>query len=187
MLELTAGLVVFFAAHTFSMFRDARAALVARLGALPYRGLYSLVSLVGFVLIVHGYAHAPRINVWLPPIALRHVTMLLMVPVFVLLTAAYVPGHIKARVGNPMLMALKTWALAHLLVNGDMASMLLFSAFLAFAVVDLIAVKRSGRSAVVEAPRALFDVLAVAVGVLIYAGFVMGLHRALIGVPIIAP
>ncbi len=63
MLELTAGLALFFAAHTFSMFREARAALVSRLGALPYRGLYSLVSLAGFVLIVHGYGHAPRIDV----------------------------------------------------------------------------------------------------------------------------
>ena len=186
MLELTAGLALFFAAHTFSMFRDARAALVSRLGALPYRGLYSLVSLAGFVLIVHGYGHAPRIDVWLPPVGLRHVTMLLMLPVFVLLAAAYVPGHIKAKVGNPMLMALKIWALAHLLVNGDLASMLLFSAFLAFGVIDLIAVKRSGRSAVVAAPRVLFDVLAVVVGLLIYGGFVMGLHRVVAGVPVIA-
>ncbi|MCC6709876.1 MAG: NnrU family protein [Gammaproteobacteria bacterium] len=186
MLELTAGLALFFAAHTFSMFRDARASLVARLGALPYRGLYSLVSLAGFALIVHGYAHAPRIDVWLPPVALRHVTMLLMLPVFVLLAAAYVPGHIKARLGNPMLLALKTWALAHLLINGDLASMLLFGAFLGFAVVDLMAVKRSGRSSVVEQPRALFDVLAVAVGLIIYGAFIMGLHRALVGVPVIS-
>jgi uncharacterized membrane protein len=124
--------------------------------------------------------------VWLPPVGLRHVTMLLMLPVFVLLAAAYVPGHIKAKVGNPMLMALKIWALAHLLVNGDVASMVLFSAFLAFGVVDLIAVKRSGRSAVVAAPRVLFDVLAVVVGLLIYGGFVMGLHRVVAGVPVIA-
>lgn len=186
MLELTAGLVLFFATHAFSMFRDARAALVARLGTLPYRGLYSLISLAGLLLIVHGYAQAPRIDVWLPPAGLRHVAMLLMLPIFVLLAAAYVPGHIKAKVGNPMLMALKIWALAHLLVNGDLASMLLFSAFLAFGVVDLIAVKRSGRSAVVDSPRVLFDVLAIVVGLVIYGGFVMGLHRVLTGVPIIA-
>lgn len=185
MLELTAGLALFFAAHTFSMFRDARAALVARLGALPYRGLYSVVSLAGFALIVHGYAHAPRIDLWLPPAGLRHVTMLLMLPVFVLLAAAYVPGHIKARLGNPMLLAVKTWALAHLLINGDLASMLLFAAFLVFGVVDFIAVKRTGRSSVVASPRALFDVLAVVVGLIIYGAFIMGLHRALVGVPII--
>ncbi len=186
MLELTAGLVLFLAAHTFSMFRDARAALIERLGALPYRGLYSLISLAGFVLIVHGYAQAPTITMWSPPAGLRYLTMLLMLPVFVLLAAAYLPGHLKARLGNPMLMAIKIWALAHLLVNGDLASVLLFGAFLAFAVVDLMAVKRSGRSAVVAAPRALFDVLAVVLGLLVYTAFVMGLHAALIGVPIIA-
>ena len=186
MLELTVGLALFFAAHSFTMFRDARASLVARLGALPYRGLYSLVSLAGFALIVHGYGQAPRIEVWLPPAALRHLTMLLMLPVFVLLAAAYMPGHIKARVRNPMLMALKIWALSHLLSNGDFASMLLFGTFLLFAVVDLMAVKRSNRSPVVAAPRALFDVLAVVVGLVIYGGFVMGLHRALIGVSLIA-
>lgn len=185
MLELTAGLALFFAAHTFSMFRTARAALVARLGALPYRGVYSLVSLAGFALIVHGYGHAPHSAVWLPPAGLRHLTMLLMLPVFVLLSAAYVPGHIKARLGNPMLLAITSWALAHLLVNGDLASMLLFGAFLAFSVVDLVAVIGSGRSSVVATPRAWADVLAVAVGLLVYAGFVLALHRALIGVPVI--
>ena len=124
MLELTAGLVLFFATHAFSMFRDARAALVARLGTLPYRGLYSLISLAGLLLIVHGYAQAPHLAVWLPPAGLRHLTMLLMLPVFMLLAAAYLPGHIKARVGNPMLMALSIWAFAHLLVKGDVAPLL---------------------------------------------------------------
>lgn len=186
MLELTAGLAVFFAAHTFTMFRDARATLVARLGVLPYRGLYSLVSVVGFVLIVHGYPQAPRIDVWLPPPALRPMTLLLMAPVFVLLAAAYLPGHIKATVRNPMLLALMVWALAHLLSNGDLASMLLFASFLLYAALDLIAVKRSGRSPQVLAPRVLFDVLAVVIGMLIYGGLIMGLHQFLIGVPVIA-
>ena len=186
MLELIAGLAVFFAAHAFSMFRDARAALVTRLGALPYRGLYCLVSLLGIALIVHGYTQAPRIDVWLPPPALRRLTVLLMVPVFVLLVAAYLPGQIKATVRNPMLMAIATWALAHLLINGDLASMLLFASFLAYAVLDLIAVERSDRSPQVPAPRALFDALAVVIGLLIYTSFVMGLHQFLIGLPVIA-
>lgn len=185
MLGLVAGLALFFAAHTFTLFRVARAALIERLGALPYRGLFSLISLAGLVLIVHGYGQAPAFVVWSPPAGLRYVTMLLMLPVFILLAAAYLPGHIKSRLGNPMLMALKTWALAHLLSNGDLASMLLFGAFLAFGVVDLIAVKRSDRSSVVVAPRARFDVLAVVLGLLVYAAFVMGLHRVVTGVAIV--
>ena len=186
MLELTAGLAIFFAAHTFTMFRQARETLVKRLGALPYRGLYSLVSLLGFALIVHGYGQAPRIDVWLPSPGLRHLTLLLMVPAFVLLAAAYLPGHIKATVRNPMLLALVTWALGHLLINGDLASILLFASFLLYAVINLIAVTRAGRSPQVPAPGVLFDVLAIVLGALIYAGFVMGLHGYLIGVPVLA-
>lgn len=186
MLELIVGLAVFFAAHGLTMMRDARGALVNRLGALSYRGLYCVVSLLGFVLIVHGYGHAPRVDVWLPPPALRHGTLLLMVPVFVLLVAAYLPGHIKATVHNPMLIALNFWAVAHVLINGDLASMLLFASFLAYGVIDLMAVTRGGRSPQVTTPRVAFDVIAIAVGALIYGGFVMGLHQFLIGVPVIA-
>lgn len=183
---LVAGLAIFFAAHSFTMFRGARAQLVERLGALPYRGLFSLVSLAGFVLVVMGYGDAPRIPVWAPPPFMRHLTMLFMLPVFVLLVSAYLPGHIKARVKNPMLMALKTWALAHLLVNGDLASMLLFGAFLAWGVVDLVAVKRSGRSSVVAEPLVAYDVVAVVIGLGIYALIVTRLHVYIAGVPIVA-
>ena len=187
MLELIAGLLLFFVVHTFTMFRDARAALVARLGALPYRGLYSLVSLAGFVLLVHGYgaARVSPIDIWLPPSGLRHLTMLLMLPVFMLLAAANMPGHIKAQIGNPMLIAVQLWALAHLLINGDLASLVLFGAFLGYGVIDLIAVKRSGRSAVVAKPRAVFDAVAVVIGLALYGAFVMGLHSKLIGVPVL--
>lgn len=180
------GLILFFAAHSFSMLRARREALVLKLGAIPYRLLHSVISLAGFALIVIGYGDAPRIELWAPPAFMRHLTMLLMLPVFVFLSAAYMPGHIKARLGNPMLMALKTWALAHLLVNGDLASMLLFGSFLAWGVVDLIAVKRSGRSSVVARPRALYDLVAVALGLAIYVATVLWLHGALIGVPLVA-
>jgi uncharacterized membrane protein len=186
MTTLIGGLAMFFAAHSFTMFRGTRARVVERLGALPYRGLYSLISLAGFVLIVMGYGDAPRIAVWTPPAFMRHLTMLLMLPVFVLLASAYLPGHIKARVKNPMLMALKTWALAHLLVNGDLASLLLFGSFLAWGVADLIAVKRSGRGSVVAEPRTAYDVVAVVVGLGLYALIATRLHVHIAGVPIIA-
>jgi uncharacterized membrane protein len=96
-----------------------------------------------------------------------------------------VPGYIKARVKNPMLMALKTWALAHLLSNGDLASILLFGAFLTFGVVDLIAVKRTGRSAVVADPKAVFDAVAVVAGLGIYALIVFWAHVYIAGVPLV--
>lgn len=173
---LIVGLAIFFAVHTFTMFRDARQRAVDRLGALPYRGLYSLISLGGFVLLVMGYGDAPKIALWAPPVWTRHVAMVLMIPVFVLLVAANVPGNIKARLGNPMLIAVKTWALAHLIANGDLASVILFGSFLAWSVVDLIAVKRSGRSSVVAEPKAAFDVVAVVVGLGIYALLLVWAH-----------
>jgi uncharacterized membrane protein len=187
MTTLVLGLVVFFAAHSFSMARGARAALIGRIGALPYRLLFSLVSLAGFVAIVIGFGDAPRVAVWAPPGWMRHLTMLLMLPVFVLLVAANVPGNIKARVGNPMLIAVKTWALAHLLVNGDLASLLLFGSFLAWSVVDLIAVKRGGRSSTVANPRGMFDAIAIAVGLVIYGLVLTRWHVYLAGVPLLAP
>lgn len=103
-----AGLALFFSAYTFILFHDARAAAIDKLGTLGYRGLLSLVSLGGFVLLVMGYANAPRVPVWAPPLWLRHVSMLLMLPAFVILVAAYVPGHIKAKLKNPMPIAVKT-------------------------------------------------------------------------------
>lgn len=181
------GLVLFFIPHSFTMWRSARGRLVERLGVLPYRGLYSLVALGGFVLMVLGYGDAPRIEVWAPPYWLRHVAMLLMVPALVLLVAAYVPGHIKARVRNPMLLAVKTWAFAHLLANGDLASMILFGAFLTWSVIDLIAVKRGGRGAVVAQPRMAFDVVALVGGLGLYAGLLGGLHQYVAGVALLAP
>ncbi|MCZ6895411.1 MAG: NnrU family protein [Gammaproteobacteria bacterium] len=184
MTTLVAGLVIFFAVHTFTMFRGARDQLVAKLGPLPYRGLYSLISIAGFVLLVMGYADAPRIAVWAPPIWMRHVTMLLMLPVFILLPAMYLPGYIKARVKNPMLIAVKTWAFAHLLINGDLASILLFGSFLVFCVVDLIVVKRTGRSPVVAEPKAVYDVVAVVAGLGIYVLIAAWAHVYIAGVPV---
>ena len=185
MAVLVLGLIVFFAPHLFSMFRGVRGRLVDRLGEGPYKGLYSVIVLIGLVLLVMGYADAPRIGIWMPPLWMQHLTMLLMLPVFILLVAANMPGHIKAKVKNPLLIATKTWALAHLLINGDLASILLFGMFLVFGVVDLIAVKRTGRSSVVTAPKAVYDVVAVLAGLGIYALIVFWAHIHIAGVPLV--
>ncbi|MGR8920125.1 MAG: NnrU family protein [Gammaproteobacteria bacterium] len=179
---LVVGLLIFFSVHSFAMFRGARQRVVDRIGALPYRGLFSVASLVGFVLLVMGYGGAPRVELWAPPLALRYVALALMWPAMVFLAAMYAPGYIKAKIKNPMLIAVKTWALAHLLANGDLASIVLFGAFLVWGVVDLIAVKRSGRSPVVAAPRAVFDVLALVVGTGLYLLIVFYAHVYIAGV-----
>lgn len=186
---LILGLLVFLGVHSFTTLRGPRAALVARLGEGPYKALYSLVALVGFVLIVIGfrtYREAGYIPVWDPPTGLRHLTLLLMWFAMVALAATYAPvGAIKSRLKHPMLVALKIWALAHLLANGDLGSIVLFGSLLAWAVFDRIAVKR--RPDVVLPPPQGFgrgDVIALVVGTILYGAMVL-LHPVLIGVPVI--
>jgi uncharacterized membrane protein len=189
MLVLVLGLVVFLGVHSVSIVAPRwRAATIARVGEKPWKGLYSIAAGVGLALVIVGYGMARRdpVVLYAPPAALRHLALLVMVPVFPLLFAAYLPGRIRAAAKHPMLLAVKLWALAHLLANGTLADVLLFGGFLAWAVADRIAVKR--RSAVeVHAvpgapPRPYNDAIAVAVGLLVYVALVLRGHRWLIGV-----
>lgn len=187
MLVLIAGLLVFLGVHTFTTLRAPRAALIGRIGEGPYRGLYSLLAAVGLVLIVWGFglyrAHG-WVQVWYPPAALRPVTYLLMWLAFIALAATYCPpGKIKSTLRHPMLVAVKTWALAHLLANGDLGALLLFGAFLAWAVYDRIAVKRRGDLGAPASGVTAGDGIAIAVGTLAFVAM-FGLHPWLIGVPI---
>lgn len=188
---LILGLLVFFAAHLLPVFAGLRARAVSRLGEGTYKGVFALVSLVGLVLIIYGFGAARAAGsplIWDPPAGMRHLAMVLMLPVFVLVLAAYLPGRIKARLKHPMLVGVKLWALAHLLANGDLASMVLFGTFLAWAVVDRISVKRrpgAAAAAVVAVPRPRNDAIAVVGGLAIYLAFVFWLHAGLIGVPVV--
>ena len=180
------GLVLFLGIHTVSIvapqWRDGQ---VARLGEGPWKGIYSVVSAIGFGLLIYGYGVARQnpVVLYTPPTALRHVALLLMLPVFPLLVAAYMPGRIKAIAKHPMLLATKFWALAHLLANGTLADVLLFGGFLAWAVADRISVKRRAARPIPGAPpRPFNDVIVVVVGLAVYALFVMGAHRWLFGV-----
>lgn len=186
---LLLGLILFLAVHSISIVSEAwRDRQVAKLGEGPWKGLYSLVSLVGFGLIVWGYglARYDPVLLYLPPVWLRHIVLLLMIPVFPLLFAAYLPGRIQAAVQHPMLAAIKLWAFAHLLANGMLADVLLFGAFLAWAVVDRISMKRRLPHPVPGAPPSNWnDLIAVIGGLALYAVFVLWLHAWLIGVPLI--
>jgi uncharacterized membrane protein len=183
---LIIGLVLFLAAHSVSIVNEPwRNKMVARLGEAPWQGLYALVSLAGFVLIVWGYGMARQAPVvlYVPPVWMRHVTLLLMIPVFPLLLAAYLPGRIKTAAKHPMLAAVKLWAFAHLLANGMLADVVLFGSFLAWAVVDRISLKRRVPRLVPGAPPSkLNDVIAVVGGLVLYVAFVLWLHLWLIGV-----
>jgi uncharacterized membrane protein len=189
---LLAGLLLFIGAHLVPMWPRLRSGLLERLGGGPYRGLFSLLSLAGLVLIVMGYGRMQGMargnpELWQPPGWIRHVVMPLMIPAAVLLVAAYVPSRIRTAVGHPMLAALMLWAFAHLLANGDLASVILFGSFLAWAVADRISVgQRQALGPLGHAEGGVLqDVIAAAGGLALYAFMLLWGHRWITGVPLL--
>jgi len=190
MLVLIIGLVLFIGVHAFTMARGPRGALIARLGEGPYKGIYSLLSLLGIVLISIGfgqYRQDDYLQVWDPPVWTRHLALLLVLPAFVMFVAAYFPGRIKRTLKHPMLAGIKLWALAHLLANGDLGSMLLFGSLLAWAVAARISAKRRDEVVPHGGPAAApagarNDLLAIGIGGAAYLAFLFWLHPLLIGV-----
>jgi uncharacterized membrane protein len=181
---LIIGIATFLGLHVVPTRRGLRERLVARLGEGPYKGLFALLSGASFILLVYGFAKAPLIQVWSPPPWTRWVAIVLMLPAFIFLVAAYVPGQIKAKLKHPFLVAIKTWALAHLIANGDLASIILFGSFLAYAAYDRITLKRRKATGLVTVPATgppSNDVIAVVLGLVLYLSFLFWLHRLLIG------
>jgi uncharacterized membrane protein len=188
MTYLVWGLVLFLGVHSVRIFADSwREKMLLRFGEKTYKGVYTLLSLAGFGLIVWGFGVARETPVqwWVPPVALRHIALLLTLLSFVLLAAAYVPGNaIKARFHHPMVLGVKTWAFAHLLANGNGAHMVLFGSFLVWAVADFIAARRRDRrlGTVYAAGNTQSTVIAVVAGIGVWALFAFWLHGWLIGV-----
>jgi uncharacterized membrane protein len=182
------GLVIFLGAHVFVTMRGHRAALVARIGEWPYRGLFSLVSIVGILLIAYGftsYRAAGFIAVWNPPAWTRHIVVALMWPASIMVAAAYIPGNIRRVLKHPMLVGVKTWAFAHLCANGDLGGMILFGSVLAWAVYDRIALKHRGDVGAPPIPDGGVrnDMIAVVIGTIIYLALGFVFHPIVIGVP----
>jgi uncharacterized membrane protein len=182
------GLVIFLGAHVFVTMRDRRAVLVAKLGEWPYRGLFSLVSILGIVLIAYGFASyraAGFIVVWNPPAWTRHIVVALMWPASIMVAAAYIPGNIKRVLKHPLLVAVKTWAFAHLCANGDLGGMILFGAVLAWAVYDRITLKHRSDPGAPSIPvgGGKNDMIAIVVGTIIYLALGFVFHPIVIGVP----
>ena len=187
---LLLGLVLFLGAHSLRIVADGwRERRIAQFGALSWKAGYSLVSLAGLLMIINGYgaARAASATVYASPGGLRLVALVLMLPALILLVAAYVPQtRIKAVVAHPMLLSVKIWALAHLLANGRAVDLLLFGTFLLWAVFGYRAAKIRDRAAGTRYMAGPWsrDALAIAVGALLWFGFVFGLHGWLIGVPL---
>jgi len=183
---LIVGLLLFLGTHSISIFNAAwRNKVVERIGVAAWQGIYSLLAIAGFVMIIYGYgvARLDSTVIYTPPAWMAHVSMLLLVFVFPLLLAAYLPGRIQRATKHPMLAATKIWAFAHLLANGALADVILFGAFLAWAVVDRISMKNRTPLPVPSIPATRFnDVIAIVLGLVIYVAFVLWLHAILIGV-----
>ncbi|NUZ06716.1 NnrU family protein [Piscinibacter koreensis] len=185
MFVLVAGLLLFLGIHSVRIvapsWRDAQ--LAAR-GEGRWKGLYSVVSAIGLVLLIVGYgrARATPVVLYLPPPGLRHLALLLTLPVFPLLVATYARGAIAATVRHPMLAAVLLWALAHLLANGTLADLLLFGAFFVWAFADLMSALRRPAPAAASARWGRNDAIAIGVGLALYAAFAGFAHRWLIGV-----
>jgi uncharacterized membrane protein len=185
------GLVIFLGAHVFATMRGWRAALVERIGVWPYKGLFSLVSIGGIVLIGYGFAWyraAGPIALWYPPGWTRYVVEGLMWPASILVTAAYIPGFIKRAVKHPMLVGVKTWAAAHLCANGDLGGVILFASVLLWAGYDRATLKYRSDPGAPPIPVGGIknDIGAVVVGTLIYLALGFVFHPVVIGVPAFA-
>jgi uncharacterized membrane protein len=182
------GLVLFLGVHSVRIVAEPwRTAMRARLGEQAWKGLYALVSLIGLVLLVWGFGLARQhpVALWAPPLAMRHLAGLLTALAFILLAAAYVPHNgVKARLHHPMVLAVKVWALAHLLANGRLHDVVLFGTFLAWAVLCFRAARRRDRANGTSYPAgtAVGTLATVAVGLAAWAAFAFWLHGMLIGV-----
>lgn len=185
---LILGLVLFLGAHSVRIFAEGwRTHALQRLGEGGWKGLYSVVSLVGFGLIIWGFGLARQqpVLLWSPPSGMRHLAALLMLVSFVLLAAAYVPGNrIKARLRHPMVLGVKVWALAHLVANGQLLHLVLFGAFLVWAVLDFRAARQRDRLQQTVAPAGTAGAtgVTIALGVVSWLVFTLWLHGLLIGV-----
>ena len=190
MMLLIVGLILFLGVHLLPTSPDLRAGLQARLGTNGYKAVFSLLSLAGLIVIVLGY-HKLQLHpgknpiLWNPPEWTRHFAAGLMLPAMVLLVASVIPSRIRTTIRHPMLSAIKIWALAHLISNGDLGGVLLFGSFLAFAVYDRISVKRRGALGPLgnaKPPSVVNDVIVIVLGVALYAALLFGGHAWLFGV-----
>jgi uncharacterized membrane protein len=191
LLVLVLGLILFLGSHAFTTLRGRRAAVIKAIGELPYKGVYSVVTLAGLYLIGKGfgmYYNAGPIDVWYPPRWTRHITETLMLPAFILVAAAYLRGRITQWVKNPMIEGVRTWAVAHLLANGDLGGMILFGSVLAWAVYDGITLKYRTDPGGPSIPQGGLtnDIVAVIVGLILYGAFFFPFHTFVIGRPLLA-
>ncbi|MBH1964089.1 MAG: NnrU family protein [Comamonadaceae bacterium] len=188
MLILVLGLVLFLGVHSVRIFAEGwRSRAVSSMGPMTWKAVFSVVSVIGFVLIIWGYGMARQqpVMVWSPPMGMKHANSLFTLVAFIFLAAAYVPrNHLKAKMHHPMVLGVKLWAFGHLLATGKLADLLLFGSFLLWAVLDFRAARQRDRVlGTVYAPGTMMGtLLTVVIGMVAWAAFAFWLHAALIGI-----
>ncbi|HZC97366.1 MAG TPA: NnrU family protein [Bradyrhizobium sp.] len=190
LLVMILGLILFFGVHALTTRRELRASVIASMGEGGYKIGYSLASFAGLALIVWGFAQYRAtgwIDVWNPPTALKHITVALMLPAVILVVASYIRGRIYTTLKHPMLAGVKLWAVAHLLANGDLGSIILFGSFLGWAVFDRISLKHRTDAGAPPIPVGGpgNDLIAIAVGTIAYLALAFAFHPVVIGVPVV--
>ena len=182
---LILGLVLFLGTHSVSIFAEPLRDRLAAKSEFGWKAFYGVMSIVGIMLIAKGYADARMTSsiLYTTPAWMSHVMALLMLPVFILFFAPYLPGRISTAARHPQLVAVKLWALSHLLVNGSVADVVLFGSLLAWAVVDRISMKRRTQRPLPGLPKANGnDFIAILLGLITYVAFTLWLHERLIGI-----
>lgn len=187
MFSMALGLILFLGIHSCAIFApDLRRQMVEK-SAFAWKAFYSLLSVAGIALIAHGYAAArgEPVLLYVTPVWFRHITSLCMLFALILFVAPYLPGKIKQVTKHPQLVAVKLWAASHLLVNGMLADVVLFGAFLLWAVVDRVSMrKREQQPLPGLKPSGVNDIIAIVIGVGLTGAFVFYLHSSLIGMPL---
>jgi uncharacterized membrane protein len=190
LLVLILGLILFLGVHTLTTQRKLRAQVISATGEGGYKIGYALASFAGLVLIIWGFAKYRAtgwIDVWYPPVALKHIAVALMLPAIIMVVASYIRGRIYTTLKHPMLTGIKLWAAAHLLANGDLGSIILFGSFLAWAVYDRISLKyrSDAGSPPIPVGGPGNDLIAIAVGLVAYLALAFAFHPVVIGVPVV--
>lgn len=192
---LILGLILFLGAHSVRVVADNwRAEKIAAWGDKAFKGVYTLVSILGFYLLVVGYGEArlQPLALWNPPIFTRHITTLLMLLSSILLIATYIPrNHFKMRLRHPMVLSVKVWALSHLLANGNLADLVLFGSFLIWAVLNFRSARARDRAQVENSvaiedslpkPNLYATLIALFGGMALWAVITFVLHAKVVGV-----
>ena len=187
MILMLAGLVLFLLTHGLTAMREQRAAVIARIGDIPYKVVNGLVSLAAVLMIAYGFADwraSGPLQLWYPPVWTRHLALLLMLFASIFIVAGYTSGRIKAVLKYPLLAGVKTWALAHLLANGDLATIVLAVVILGWAVHTRISMKRRGPPTLRGPAGIRGDAFAVAGGIILYLLLAYVFHPYIVGVPV---